>query len=138
MLRRIIKVDEDGNEMVDEDGQFIFEEVEIPSAKSSEQNSTNSTESNQISDTSSNSVSENDSLTEETANNNSESVEQNSWKEKINNYGLTEEEVWNLVDRFRTQLNSEEALEKVAKLPEEKKQKIIMSLGINLKDKKIN
>ncbi|AGY41647.1 hypothetical protein mflW37_5800 [Mesoplasma florum W37] len=138
MLRRVIKLDENGKEMVDENGQYVFEEIEVADAKSSEKDSTDSTEDDQVPDESTNSVDEVDEIIEETADSNPEPVEQKSWKERLNEFGLTEEQLWSIIQRFQANINAEQALEQVNALPEEKKQKIITSLGINLKNMKIN
>ncbi|ATZ18291.1 hypothetical protein [Mesoplasma melaleucae] len=138
MLRRIIKLDEDGKEMVDEDGQYVFEEIEIPDAKSSEEDSTDSTEDDQVLNESADSVDEVDEVTEEAADSNPEPIEENPWKEKIRSCGLTDEEIYLLIQRFQANLNAESAIEKIDALPDEKKQKILLNLGVNLKDKTIN
>ncbi|ATQ35613.1 hypothetical protein MENTO_v1c04770 [Mesoplasma entomophilum] len=138
MLRRVIKLDENGNEMVDENGQYLFEEIEVPDAKSSDEDSTDSTEDNQVLDESTDSVDEVDEIIEEAADSNPDPVEQKSWRQRLNEFGLTEEQLWGIIQRFRANINAEQALERINALPEEKKQKIIMNLGINLKNKKIN
>ena len=127
MLRKVIKIDENGNEVKDDQGNFLFEEIEILSDAEASANSELVQEAAEVAT----------QVNTSDAESNEEASASNSKYEEIQGLKKQIEDLLNEIQDLKKQLNIEEPLKKVEELIQEDNSKIITSLGFDPKTKKI-
>lgn len=128
MLRRVIRINDDGSEVLDESGNYVYEEIEIPNSTFTEENTTDDS----VND---DSLAEVEANIIEDTNADQEIVDEVNEVKKLIQQNA---ELKAKIELLYTQLNLTDPIEKIQNLTSEQKQKVYTSLGLDLKNIKIN